>query len=140
MDQNKVCPTLGGGEREDGTICIPGCYSPGQQCAEMQRDWVCSFPPGQLRNALEAHRNRGAVKNNEIVVSTRSVTEGLPGSVEAFFVSRGSPDDETQKVVNAHDAFVRSYRLPPELQPPILELDLHGGGLTPFSPWLISDR
>ena len=131
MDPKKVCNPLGG----DGVQCIPGCYPVGQQCADKRRDWLCSYPPSQLREALEAHQRRGAVKNNEIVVSTSSVVASLPSSIEAFFVIRGGPEGEAQNVVRVHDAFVREYRLPEALQPPILQLSLHDGSLSPFSTW-----
>ena len=132
MDQNKVCTPLGG----DGRNCIPGCYPVGQQCADMRRDWLCSYPPSQLRDALEAQRTRdgGLLKNNEIVVSTKSVTDLLPNSVEAFFIVRGSASDERQKVLAAHAAFLRAYPRMPS-PPPLLYMDLHSDELEPFSPF-----
>lgn len=126
MDPAKVCPQRG------DTECIPGCYRVGEQCADVRRDWHCSYPPSQLADALEAHQQRGALKNNEIVVSTRSVTDGLPSTIEAFFVIRGGPDSEKQKVMLAHSAFVRQYRMPESARPPILQLDLRDGTLSPF--------
>lgn len=132
MDSNKVCDPLGG----DGVRCIPGCYPHGEQCAEMHRDWLCSWPPSQLRDALEAQRMRpgGLNKNNEMVVDTRSVVNGLPASIEAFFITRGSSALEYNKVLRAHEAFLREYpSIPASMQPPLLELDLRDGGKTPFT-------
>ena len=129
MDPNKVCRTLGG----DGEHCIPGCYPAGQTCADVHRDWLCSFPPSHIREALEAHARRGGVKNNEFVVDTRSVVMGLPNAVEAFFFIRNGPSGEREHVEGARQAFVREFRLPEGQQPPLLQLDLHGGGLAPFS-------
>ena len=132
MDPQKVCDPPGG----DGFSCIPGCYPVGQQCPDLGRDWVCSYPPSQLNTALQRHRDRGALKNNEIVVNTASVTAGLPGSIEAFFMIRGGPEDERDKVVNAHNAFLRAYpHLPEEKRPPLLQLDHRSPGLKPFTTW-----
>lgn len=131
MDPAKVCETLGG----DGTSCIPGCYPDGQQCADVHRDWLCSYPPTQLRHALEAYTRRGAVKNNEIVVATSSVVQQLPTSIEGFFLIRDAPESEKRRVVDAHDKFCRLYRLEEANRPPILELSLHDGGSAPFTPW-----
>jgi len=76
------------------------------------------------------------LKNNEIVVNTASVTAGLPGSIEAFFMIRGCPEDERDKVVNAHNAFLRAYpHLPEEKRPPLLQLDHRSPGLKPFTTW-----
>jgi hypothetical protein len=134
MDPAKICTPLGG----DGVNCIPGCYSVGRQCADMQRDWLCSYPPSQLSEALLAQTRRegGLSRNNEIVVDTRSMVASLPDSVLAFFIVKGSPAYERDKVLQAHDAFLREYpRLPVLMRPPLLSLDLNHDGLTPFSPW-----
>ena len=130
MDNQKVCKPAHG----DGHTCIPGCYRDGEQCADMNRDWLCSYPPSQLKNALQKHLDRGATKNNEIVVDTRSITSAPTEMIVAFFVVRGSTVAERNLVVNAHAAFLREYPwLPPERQPPILQLDLKYGGREPFS-------
>jgi hypothetical protein len=48
----------------------------------------CSYPPGQLKEALEAHRwmlRHNGPGYNEMVVDLRSVSGALPFSVEGFF-------------------------------------------------------
>ena len=135
MDPTKVCEPLGG----DGVTCIPGCYAAGKQCPDMHRDWQCSYPPSELREALRVQKSRDGyrLKNNEIVIEPRSVVDGLPESVEAFFVPRGSTPTERFKVFRYREAFLRAYpRLPPERQPPVLLLDLTDGTSAPFAPWV----
>ena len=128
MDQNKVCTPLGG----DG-ICIPGCYSKGEWCHEVKREWLCSYPPSQLEDALEAHIRRDADKNNEIVVATSSVVDALPGAVMAFFYIKAGPEMEHDRVKLLHRTFLRDYHwLPPGRRPPLLQLDLKNGGRAPF--------
>ena len=128
MDPNKVCTPLGG----DGT-CIPGCYSRGEWCNEVRREWLCSYPPSQLEDALDAHIRRGGENNNEIVVATSSVVANLPSAIMAFFFLKEGPAMERERVVGLHRAFLREYpRLPARLRPPLLELDLLTGGRAPF--------
>ena len=84
MDNQKVCKPAHG----DGHTCIPGCYRDGEQCADMNRDWLCSYPPSQLKNALQKHLDRGATKNNEIVVDTRSITSAPTEMIVALRCER----------------------------------------------------
>lgn len=129
MDPGKVCRPLGG----DGHRCIPGCYPHGEECADVQREWMCSYPPTQLREALAAHIRRGAGKNNEIVTSTRSVVASLPESIMAFFFLAGGPAGQFRRVSDVRSAFLRDYAwLPEGRRPPLLELNLEHGGRAPF--------
>ena len=113
MDSSKLCATLTGDADLPRTQqrCIPGCYPPGQQCAEVAaRDkakfladtggyaaWDrgpfvprCSYPPEQLREALEANRwlntDRTQMRraHNEMVVDLRSIVDALPDAVEGL--------------------------------------------------------
>ena len=88
-----------------------------------------------LKEALEAQDSRGdyRARNNEIVVSTRSVTTNLPESVEAFFVLPWAAGWEHDKVVNAWRDFARAYELTDEAStPPLLQLDVRRDA-NPFS-------
>ena len=46
----KTCYPLGG----NGHTCIPGCYPEGQDCKSVGHPYSCSYPPDQLRDALQA--------------------------------------------------------------------------------------
>lgn len=95
MSDSKLCPTLYGDADEMGgegsATCIPGCFPPGEQCADVlpdsscfvdgvkrdhcpyvHGDRQCSYPPTQLMQALEAHyfmlsHHMGNHKHNEMV-------------------------------------------------------------------------
>ena len=100
----------------------------------MQRDWTCSFPPDQLRDALQAQQWRGdGMEHNEVVIDTRSVMAQLPGAVQAFFYLTGSTSDDVNLARGVQGGFLREYGLSPE-RVPLLRLDLWGGedGRTPF--------
>ena len=66
MDGSKVCNPLGG----NGVTCIPGCYPKGQECPDIGHAWSCSFPPTQLKEALQAQQDRSDMRarNNEVCV------------------------------------------------------------------------
>ncbi|KAL1496682.1 hypothetical protein AB1Y20_014276 [Prymnesium parvum] len=126
MDGNKVCHPLGG----DGVHCIPGCYPLGQTCAEVGHEWSCSFPPTQLREALQAQLRREDMKqrNNEIVVDLASVEAQLPRSIEGFFVGA-----EEAHVREVREQFMLDFGLSDADGPPLLRLNLDGGGEAPFT-------
>ena len=127
----KTCQTLGG----DGTRCIPGCYPKGQQCPDVGHAWSCSFPPSALREALQAQEDRidFLSRNNELVVDLRSVTGRLPDSIEGFFFFKDSGPAERSKATSVRRAFLAEYGLSEEAGPPIVVVDLQGGGDAPFS-------
>ena len=62
-------------------------------------------------------------RNNEMVVDIKSVTSKLPRSVEAFWYTPASGDEEVRKAVAARQAFLRQYHLAEETAPPLLMLD-----------------
>ena len=131
MDPAKVCNPLGG----DGVTCIPGCYPPGQQCHEVGHDWTCSFPPERLRDALSHQQARDSYKNrnNEMIVDIQSIQSQLPGSILAFWRKPKTYADAVQQAVDARANFFQRYRLTVDDGPPLLVLDLKGGGAAPFS-------
>ena len=55
---SKTCPRLGGDAH-----CIPGCFPPGRQCPDIGQDWQCSYPPTQLKAALQAQQSRASYRN-----------------------------------------------------------------------------
>ena len=69
-------------------------------------------------------------RNNEMVVEASTVFDGLPGTIEAFFYMPGETDIRPRK---AHAAFLAHYALQAEEGPPLLLLDIRGGGDRPFS-------
>jgi len=132
MDKDKVCSPLGG----DNHTCIPGCYLPRQQCVDVGHPWTCSFPPSMLKEALEAQLSHPdmTVRNNEIVVDSRSVTDQLPASIEAFFVKKDSTVSERSVVAKAWREFNAEHRLVGEESAvPLLQLDLTAPSRSVFS-------
>ena len=147
----RVLPWGGGmllSKSPDGS-CIPGCYPKELQCygAAWWQAFTpqsagaysgCSFPPDQLATALHAQLDSPQLRalNNEVVVSTASIVQGLPASIRAFFYLATSTAKEIGAVQRAHAAFVADLGLQstPELAPPLLLLDLQGGADdAPFS-------
>ena len=128
MNPEHACTPLGG----DGVNCIPGCYPKGQQCHEVGHDWVCSFPPDRLKQALISQQNRESYRdrNNEMIVDIRTVTSNLPHSIMAFW--RKPNLDKDQQAHQAHANFLAEYKLTKENGPPLLVLDLKHGGSAPF--------
>lgn len=64
MDPLHTCPKLFGDEQ-----CIPGCYPPGEQCQDYHdydRDWLCSYPPHMLKDAMIHQLRRGVPMHNEV--------------------------------------------------------------------------
>ena len=131
MDPAKVCNPPGG----DGVTCIPGCYPPGQQCHEVGHDWTCSFPPERLKDALMHQQRRDSYKNrnNEMIVDIQSIQSRLPDSILAFWRKPNTYADAVQQVVDARANFLQRYGLTVDDGPPLLALDLKGGGDAPFS-------
>jgi len=127
----KLCRPLGG----DGVTCIPGCYPRGQQCADVGHAWSCSFPPTQLGACLRAQEQRVDFlhRNNEIVVDMRSIEQNLPHAIAGFFYCARSGSSERSKVELARNSFLSHYHLSNAEGPPLLVLDLPGGGSRPFS-------
>lgn len=135
MGQEKLCPTLYGdadgpaGER--GATCIPGCNLPGDTCADRQRKsgcfvdgkarltpsclpQDCSYPPDELFQSLEAHsfmlqNGLGNHKHNEVVIDLRSVTSGLPNTVEGFFCLGTASLAQWDRVRRARTSFLKNY-------------------------------
>ena len=117
MDPSKLCSSpVGDADRpRSEQKCVPGCYPPGQQCAELEAadkakfleetggfaPWDrgpyvprCSYPPEMLKQALEANLwliTDPAQKrrtHNEMVVDLRSIVSNLPGAVEGLYADR----------------------------------------------------
>jgi hypothetical protein len=129
MAEERTCPTLYG----DGKTCIPGCYPKGQECADVHRDWLCSFPPDRMQEAIAAQLARGGNHHNEFVIDTRSVLERLPHAVEAFFYMPDSIVETEEWTRFTHKAFLAEYKLSADAVP-LLRFDPNGGrdGRTPF--------
>ena len=127
MHPDKTC--IGRGNPE----CIPGC-SKAQECHSGQI-WSCGFPPGRLKDALRAQEGDQSMlaRNNELVMDAKEYVRLLPFSVEAFFYNLDSAQWERDNVRNARDAFIREYHLDGIRAPPLLRLDLQGGGGSPWS-------
>ena len=154
MDGSKLCDNLVGDrdpdspEGEAAATCIPGCYLPGDQCADKlaadpnhRGKYIasCSYPPTQLKDALEAHEWGQTNENrhvwNELVVDLRSVTSRLPASVEGFFCPVGAGQGERAKLSRTRDAFLADYGLPSDAAEVVL-VQLDFGAAQAFSPLL----
>jgi len=114
-------------KRSDG--CIPGCMRKGQQCRDVGRAhnaYLCSFPPEQLKYAMEAQLQRESFtkRNNEMVIDLTSVEPRLPHSIEGFFYVAGSPDYKEAEARDAYDRFMTSYSMDAEHAPPLMVLDM----------------
>ena len=98
----------------------------------------CPWRPGSLSDMLEQseRQNRerqkhsrwatscnqqGGCRYNELVLAAEQWVHGLPGSIEAFFVPKGSPHVEPTRIL--HSQFLRQFEL--AVDPPLLlEMDL----------------
>jgi len=124
MDGSKMCHGLHGDidETTGEPTCIPGCNVPGQQCADRlaANPWHvgpyvagCSYPPTQLKEALEAHRWGAAEQNrnvwNEMVIDLRTVTANMPDVVEGFFCPPSAGGEAKVKLARTRAAFMRQY-------------------------------
>ena len=129
MAEEKICTPLGG----DGEHCIPGCYPRGRWCTAT-RQWTCSYPPSQLKEALEVQQGHPTfrTRNNEFIVDASSYTAQLPGAVLAFFGTPASGSDEWDQARAARAAFMAQYGLTEANGPPLLTLDLKWSAATPF--------
>ena len=147
MNARKACTPLFG----DGTSCVPGCSPPGDACHfDFHAEWSqsgtsphaecscfdgCSYPPEQLKDALELAEtdSLGRFRNNEVVVDTRSVVDHLPRSVLAFWVKPKGYDAKSMHSLRRD--FLEAHGLPgaddPEGEVPVVVLDL-APGVTPF--------
>lgn len=135
MDPLHTCSTPYGDDN-----CIPGCYPPGQQCQDYDyaRDWLCSYPPTLLKEAMSHQLWRGVSDHNEVVVDMRSVEP--PRSIAAVFYLAGRGEAferERETARNFHANFLREFGDRIGNTVPLLQLDLYGGpdGKTPFTPW-----
>jgi len=126
-DGNSMEKTCDGGVG-DGTNCIPGCYSPGQQCQDTNTRWSCSWPPSRLADAMQAQLDMGggeAIKHNEAVIDTRSIEANLPQVITAFFYMGADTKART-----ARSNFLRAYGLSSD-QVPLVHIDLQAGSNVP---------
>ena len=96
--------------------------SPGSETSQTRRK--LGRAPSQLKQALQEHKDFapfGPNMYNEMVVSTASVVERLPASVEAFFYVGGTSTHGDKVDVNAvHQRFVRETHA---VDVPLLRLD-----------------
>ena len=67
------------------------------------------------------------------MINLRTLANRMPDAIEGFFFVPQSSKEEKDKARNARQAFMAQYRLPADLGPPLLQLDLKGGGGAPFS-------
>ena len=80
---------------------------------------------------------QGGCRYNELVLAAEQWVHDLPGSIEAFFVPKGSPHVERTRIL--HSQFLRQFKL--AVEPPLLlEMDLAHLD-APLRKWLpASDR
>jgi len=126
MDGRKICNPLGG----NGASCIPGCYPKGEWCPEVGHTYSCSFPPEQLKEALQAQEESAHMlnRNNEIVVDTKTVAANLPGSIQGFFFTASDPTMEAKAQADTGDVrrvFLQQFELSEADGPPLLKLDVN---------------
>ena len=129
---SKNCRPLGG----NGDSCIRDAAPNGQQCQQLGQDWSCSFPPTQLKAALEAQESRDdrLMRNNEMVIDFESLSPHLPGVVEAFFTPPLPKGNEYRRFTEeARRLFLEDFELSDDDGPPLLVVDLEHGGDAPFS-------
>ena len=66
---------------------------------------------------------QGGCRYNELVLAAEQWVHDLPGTIEAFFVPKGSPHAERTRIL--HSQFLRQFEpLPAAVEPPLLEMDL----------------
>ena len=120
----KVCD---GGRSYGGPNCVPGCnVRMYPKCNAYT--WDCSFPPGNLRAALETQLAKKAVGNsgtgwNEVVIDTRSIEAHLPRIVTAFFHRGGV--GQTRDV---RARFLKYYGLDERTGPPLVGVNVGSAG------------
>ena len=86
-------------------------------------------PRGAPSAQAQQNREDMRMRNNEIVVDLRSVVSRLPDSIQGFFGMGG--DEDAARF--AHGRFLSEYGLSEAEGPPLLWLNLDGGGDAPFS-------
>ena len=145
MSTDKSCSEPGG----NGATCIPGCFSehssPSSWCnhGPLRADddpntwtgvWSCPFPPNELREALTVQQRLQSmrIRNNEIIVNAASYMAHLPHTIEVFFTVPSSGPKEHRTVRGAREALLREYGLGDATGPPLVVMDLQGGGSQPF--------
>ena len=104
------------------------CDWPEPRCVPHHVDHDCSYPPGELQEALAAQLRRGAPSHNELVLDNLEAATKLPELVLAFFFQSERSRAEASAM---HRNFLEAYALT-EQQCPLLRLDLTGRG-DPFS-------
>ena len=122
--QDKVCDKLYGDEE-----CTPGCFPKKQQCTPGGAAYSCSFPPKELKFALEAQQGTDSFRgrNNEMVLDVRSIVHGLPNSIEGFFYLSTHPEGE-DVMRSIRSKFMGAFHLTPETAPPVVQLNFEGPG------------
>jgi len=133
--QNKVCPTLFGDD-----TCTPGCFDEAHWCSSASEGYSCSFPPHQLKQALQKQQSRFLTRNNEMVIDTRSIVEHLPHAIEGFFFLSSSTTSR-DKMRAVRSSFKRKYRLSDVLAPPLVKLAHDGKTITDDAkPFTLEDH
>ena len=105
-----------------GSVDKGGCNP--NRCTP-QQDWDCAYPPGMLKDALEAGQRRGGRSHNELILDLDSITPSLPFSILAFFCIV-----DCDQVRGLQQSFVNSYGISDE-ECPVVGLNL--GETPPFS-------
>jgi hypothetical protein len=77
--------------------------------------------------------SHGGFRNNEIVLDMREHARRLPDAIEGFFYMKGTAEHDRLLLRQAHTAFIMQFRFPTQHAPPLMELDLSGGGDHPFT-------
>ena len=137
---------------QPGEACIPGCGASSQQCEELHSSGEvslslqqslsisggCFYTPRQVGAALAQQRTmrtRGGSEHNEMVVEAASVVDALPSSIQAVYFSASAGTEEIAYAKAVHAALLQAYAMDADAagSPPLLLLDLMGGGEAPFS-------
>ena len=98
---------------------LQGCQ---RQCTLPRDVFDCSFPPGQLRAALEVNEAAKG-KYNEVVVDALHMKAQLPHSILGIFFAS---DFTREKAESIHRQFLEAYRMG-AAQFPLLRLDRANG-------------
>lgn len=111
---------------DGGTRAKPedGC---GHEFCDSRRsvhDGWCDGKPHHISHVVDVLRNMQEGNYNEVIISTKSIDDLLPGAVEGIFYVRSGKkrDPGTQRAREVHANFLREYKLDASTHP-LLRMD-----------------
>ena len=111
---------------DGGTRAKPedGCGDDFCDGSRSRRDGWCDGKPHRIAFLSPVLANLQRGNYNEVIISTKSIDDQLPGAVEAFFYLSGSVLS-ARRAREVHASFLRQYKKLDASKFPLLRLDQH---------------